>query len=238
MSAPLETKVSRRRVLRGVARGAAGLGALAIVGCGRNESTQVPSPAAAPAGTATPFPATSPTVAASMLTARWTAIAKSATDPRARRDHSLTLTTDGIYLFGGRARGRALNDIWVLNPKASPPSWREVLVSGARPAARFAHNAFYHGRTNELVVAMGQGDGSIFFNDVWAFDAATSSWREVTAGVTERPEIRYGAGGAEDASRGRFLISHGFTDRGRFDDTWTFDLEGRSWTQLLTTGPV
>ena len=52
------------------------------------------------------------------------------------------------------------------------------------------------------------------------------------------PRFRYGAGGAHDVAGNRILISHGFTDRGRFDDTWAFDLSGGAWTKIATAGTV
>jgi hypothetical protein len=228
----LGSRVSRRALLRGGAAGAAGLGAMALVGCGSGSSKSAATVAASPTNAVTP-PAPSPTpVPAKPAWARVT----TASGPTPRRDHSLTFNPDDglIYLFGGRAKGVADNQLWAFDPKTT--AWRQIAASGAAPEPRFAHNATYDRARKRLIVALGQGNGETFFNDVWAFDAA--GWTRLDTASTERPEIRYGAGGAYDAAGSRIVISHGFTDRGRFDDTWAFDLTGGTWTKIATTGAV
>lgn len=229
----LHVRVSRRAVLRGTAAGAAGLGAIAIAGCGggtkKAASTPAPSPQpVSPTRVASPPPA-APAKAA------WARVPFAA-GPSARRDHSLTLNTDDglIYLFGGRAKGVAGNQLWAFDPKSA--AWTQIQTSGAVPEARFAHNAFYDAAKKRLIIALGQGNGETFFNDVWAY--ASGGWARLDAASPEHPEIRYGSGGAHDVAGNRIFISHGFTDHGRFDDTWRFDLDGGAWTKIATTGPV
>jgi hypothetical protein len=83
------------------------------------------------------------------------------------------------------------------------------------------------------------GQGADFFNDVWAFDLEQETWTELKANErsAESPRPRYGQSAALDA-QGRVLISHGFSDQGRFDDTWAFDVAGAHWVNLTpTSGP-
>ena len=47
---------------------------------------------------------------------------------------------------------------------------------------------------------------------------------------------RYGGCSGYDAANDLFYISHGFTNSGRFDDTWSFNLETDSWTDLSPSG--
>ncbi len=225
--------ISRRALLRNAAAGAAGIGAIAIAGCGDDAKKALSTVAPSPTSGATTQPAASPTAAP--VQPAWTRV-PAGPGPAARRDHSLTFNPDDglIYLFGGRAKGVADNQLWTFDPKAA--SWRQMAPTGAAPEPRFAHNATYDGAKKRLIVALGQGNGDAFFNDVWAFDA--SGWTQLDAASADRPQIRYGAGGAYDAAGGRILISHGFTDRGRFDDTWAFDLNGGAWTNIATSGEV
>jgi hypothetical protein len=141
-----------------------------------------------------------------------------------------------VYLFGGRRAGISMNDLWTFDPKTT--AWTEVVVTGASPPARFAQVAVFDPATMRLIITTGQGDGSVFFNDVWAFDPASKAWTELGPEASERPEIRYGAGGAIDRAGHRIFVSHGFTDQGRFDDTWSFDLAAATWTKLPTKGAV
>lgn len=227
--------VSRRSFLRSATGGALGLGAVAVLGCGGNAKPGSTS-TAAPPPTNAPAPPTAPTTAS--RTGAWTRVTPAGPAPSARRDHSLTFvpSTGLIYLFAGRAGGVSSNDVWTLDPAAA--RWAEVPVSGARPDVRFAHVATYDAPRDRLVIATGQGASGNFFNDVWALDLKTSVWQQLDAASDDHPEIRYGAGGAHDGARSRLLISHGFTDRGRFDDTWAFDLADDRWTRLTTQGEV
>jgi Galactose oxidase, central domain len=224
-------KVSRRMLLRGGAVGASAIVASALVGCGSSDdetsTTSTVASSATPVGAAT----TTPTVRTQQS---WSRILTSG-GPAARRDHSLTFNPDDglIYLFGGRAKGIADNQLWTFDP--TPAAWRQIESDGA-PAPRFAHNATYDAAGKRLVIAMGQGNDGAFFNDVWTF--ADGRWTQLDAASAERPEIRYGSGGVHDQAGNRILISHGFTDRGRFDDSWSFDLTAGVWTRIATTGVV
>ena len=127
----LSAKISRRALLRGTATGAAGLGAMAMVGCGGGTTaakTPVPSPAAGAPTQAAASPTAAPTKAA------WTRVQLAAA-PGPRRDHSLTLNADDglIYLFGGRASGVANNELWTFDPATDrvAPDIRNRRASGA-----------------------------------------------------------------------------------------------------------
>jgi hypothetical protein len=87
-----------------------------------------------------------------------------------------------------------------------------------------------------MLVVMGQA-GADFFNDVWAFDLDAEAWTELKANeiAAGQPRPRYGQSAALDG-QGRILISHGFSDQGRFDDTWLFDPASGAWSQLPVAG--
>ena len=227
----LNERISRRALLRDGAVGISALAATALVGCGTSDDKKAaPTGAASPTPLAATQPAATPTRAASKPV--WARL-PSGPGPAARRDHSLTFNADDglIYLFGGRAKGVADNQLWTFDPKAG--SWRQV-VADDRPEPRFAHDASYDAANKRLIVTLGQGNGGAFFNDVWAY--ADGRWTQLDGSSAEHPEIRYGAGGAHDKAGHRILISHGFTDRGRFDDTWAFDLSAGIWSKIATTG--
>jgi hypothetical protein len=233
MTERLQRTVSRRALLRGAALGTAGLGALALAGCGGGDNATGTATPSLPS-TPTP-PPTTPPAATEAATAAWSRVAASG-GPGPRRDHSLTLNPDDgrIYVFGGRTAGTSNAELWTFDPAAA--KWRQVAWTGPGPAPRFGHNAFYDGGRKRVVIALGQGAGDAFFNDVWAYD--TGGWQQIDASSAERPQVRYGAGGAHDAAGSRFIISHGFTDRGRFDDSWSLDLASGAWTKIATSGPV
>jgi N-acetylneuraminic acid mutarotase len=82
----------------------------------------------------------------------------------------------------------------------------------------------------DMIIFGGQAGGS-FFNDVWALVDLHDGWRQLDA---VGPAQRYGAASALDAS-GRLLVSHGFTNQGRFDDTWSLD-PAPLWTDVSAAG--
>jgi uncharacterized protein (TIGR03437 family) len=128
-------------------------------------------------------------------------------------------------LFGGDADSGTKNDLWAysLDRKA----WTQLTAPGA-PAPRFGHTLVADPSRRRLVVFGGQSTG--FFNDTWAFDIASSAWTRLDSGTG--PSRRYGHSAVYDAARDRMVISHGFTDAGRFDDTWAFDFRTNSWRDI------
>ncbi|MBI4907158.1 MAG: hypothetical protein HY820_26265 [Acidobacteria bacterium] len=131
-----------------------------------------------------------------------------------------------VYMFGGRD-GSPRNDLWSYS--LDRQEWSEVPASGALPAARFGHTLIMDARRGQLVLFGGQAGG--FFSDTWAFDISSRSWRQL-APDNAGPSRRYGHSGVYDGVRDRMIISHGFTDSGRFDDTWTFDLATNRWRDV------
>lgn len=157
------------------------------------------------------------------LKARWGRLPVSGPQPPGRRDHSLVTDGKKLYLFGGRDPS-PLGDTWVFDPASA--QWTEVATAG--PDARFGHNAGYNSLRDRIVMFGGQAAG--FFNDVWAFQIAPRTWEKIEAGPGPGPPSpRYGAAAAIDSGSHRFLISHGFTNSGRFDDTWALVLGGDVW---------
>jgi N-acetylneuraminic acid mutarotase len=153
--------------------------------------------------------------------------------PSARRDHSLTANAEGshVYLFGGRSDAGELADLWLYD--VAQNGWALITATGDSPAARFGHNATLDPASKRLLIFGGQSS-STFFNDLWAFDPAATRWSQLTASASG-PAPRYGAASAFDTSTARFFVSHGFTNQGRFDDTWVFDAASNTWTD---TSPV
>jgi Galactose oxidase, central domain/Kelch motif len=163
---------------------------------------------------------------------RWQELSTAGPKPPARADHGLAaISPRAVYLFGGRARGRSLGDLWRLDPRRA--RWERLSPGGPAPRARFGHN-FVAEPGGTLLLFGGQA-GSGFFADVWRYSPAQNSWTPVAA---SGPAPRYGAGAAIDPAGGALHVTHGFTDEGRFDDTWTLSGDGFSDTSGLGTRPL
>jgi hypothetical protein len=206
---------------------AAGAGlSLALAACSEDGDSAPPvsEPTAASGQPTAPAP-----VAPSSL--RWQQIASANAAPMARKDHALAYDAEAgiVYLFGGRAAGAPLNDLWRF--QLDTRQWTRLEAAGG-PPARFGHNTAFDPVRHQLVVFGGQA-GATFFDDVWGY-TASQGW--VRLGNMTGPSARYGAGGALDPASGSFYVTHGFTSQGRFDDTWRFALAQPGWSNASPSG--
>jgi hypothetical protein len=86
----------------------------------------------------------------------------------------------------------------------------------------------------QAVYIFGGQNGQTFFNDLWSYNPISGEWAELGPSGGP-PTKRYASGGALDAS-GRFIVSHGFTTAGHFDDTWAYDPAQNAWTDISPLG--
>lgn len=192
-----------------------------------------PSPSLSPTGEPTPTPENTPTAEATPTAEpsvlQWRELSPPGPLPPPRRDYSLVTDGQQVLLFGGRGED-TLADLWTFD--LSNGTWSEITTAQG-PPARFGHNAIFDADSSRMLVFGGQA-GSTFFNDVWTFDLTTGEWSELQNNESI-PSPRYGAASALDPS-GRLLVSHGFTDAGRFDDTWAFSLGDEVWEEVSLQG--
>jgi hypothetical protein len=148
--------------------------------------------------------------------------------PSARIDGTIAHdpATNDIYLFGGEDT-TARNDLWAYSIDSN--RWRQLSPNGTKPDPRFGHTLNFDPIGRRLLLFGGQSTG--FFSDIWAYDIASNQWSRL-ADTGAGPSRRYGHSAILDTARNRLVISHGFTDRGRFDDTWAFDLASNRWSDI------
>ncbi|MBL8173955.1 MAG: hypothetical protein JNK48_04755 [Bryobacterales bacterium] len=135
-----------------------------------------------------------------------------------------------LYMFGGRDT-RAQNDLWMYAVERG--QWTQLQPGGTPPAARFGHTLLFDAQRRRLLLFGGQASG--FFSDTWAYDIAANRWQQIAPGGSG-PNERYGHSAVLDSARGRMIVSHGFTDEGRFDDTWALDLATNRWQDISPRG--
>ena len=132
-----------------------------------------------------------------------------------------------VFLFGGQDSQSSKNDLWSYS--LPDKRWTAISPAGLPPQSRFGHTLVFDSARRRLVLFGGQASG--FFSDTWAYDIAANAWRQL-ARDNAGPSRRYGHSAIYDAARDRMVISHGFTDAGRFDDTWSFNLETNAWSNV------
>ncbi len=158
--------------------------------------------------------------------------------PQARFNAAATYdpVAQRMILFGGRTSSGDLNDVWAFD--LSEETWTEITPGGGPvPDPRSTHNAVYDADERRMLIWSGQKlqGGREFLNDVWAFDLEEHTWTPFDP-PDPRPNVRYGTAAIFDP-RARSLVTFaGFTDEGRFDDTWAFDPDENSWTDISPPG--
>ena len=153
----------------------------------------------------------------------------SAAGPSARLDGTIVYDPVGkqLLLFGGQDSQSIRNDLWRFSLVSN--EWTALTPSSLPPQSRFGHTAIFDSARRRLIVFGGQAGG--FFSDVWAYDIVANAWQQLASDAAG-PSRRYGHSAIYESARDRMVISHGFTDAGRFDDTWAFDFKTNAWANL------
>jgi len=143
-------------------------------------------------------------------------------DPRGHR----------MVVFGGTSPLGKLNDVWALDLQTN--RWIELTppTDGPTPEPRLTPSTVYDPQGHRMVMWSGQGKEGVFFNDIWAFDLAAHTWTELTP-ADPKPNKRYGTVSILDPQSRNMAVFAGFTDEGRFGDTWRFDMESGAWTRIF-----
>ena len=138
-----------------------------------------------------------------------------------------------LYVFGGQTSTGRENDLWKFDLNNN--TWSEIIVEGEIPSIRHTPDAVFDEMNNQMLVFSGQGNG--LFNDVWSFNFNTQEWTELApnGNVGGAPQQRYGTATVYDPIGFRLVTFGGFGNNGtaRQDDTWSFDLLGNQWAEIL-----
>ncbi len=173
------------------------------------------------------------------MTKIWTEIVpEGTTEPEARNQPRIVyIENNKILMFGGNNfdSGR-LNDTWIFD--LTTKEWTDVTPTGTKPLPRNSNEMVYIG--NDKVILFGGTTGTDYLNDVWEFNTSTYSWTELMANnpsPTNQPEVRSGhsmvyIGNDKILSFGG---SNWVTDIIYFDDTWIYDINANSWTEITGT---
>jgi len=169
-----------------------------------------------------------------------------AVDPPSHRSNfSMTAHPDNpeIVFFGGEfyngQKTTMFNDLLVYNIKRS--EWTQI-KSPAGPPPRSSHQACIVSQSGGQLWVFGGEFTSptesqfYHYKDLWCFHFASKRWEKVTA--SGGPSAR--SGHRMVVHKKYLLVFGGFHDNLRdckyFNDLYSFDLESRTWTKLVTMG--
>lgn len=163
--------------------------------------------------------------------------------PGGRQGHTAVFDPVGnrMLVYGGRALGVTLGDVWSLS-LAGTPTWTQLSPTGTAPPTRFQHTAIFDVPRNRMVVYGGISEFIGLVNDVWALSlGGTPSWTQLnpTGGP---PTSRREHSAVFDSPRNRMLVFGGyvsdFSGSVLADPTvWALDLAGSpAWSTLAVGG--
>src|SRR2546426_452992 len=160
----------------------------------------------------------------------WTNMTPAITPP-SRYKHAMAYDSksDRVILFGGNSYGNAVfNDTWAYDFNTN--TWTDMTPT-ARPLGRSDH-AMAYDSASDRVILFGGG-----FYDTWAYDFNTNTWTDMTQ--TSGPPGRDGPAMAYDSATDRVILFGGSVrSRGDCNETWAYDFNANTWTDLATTPPA
>ncbi|MHA1201120.1 MAG: Kelch repeat-containing protein [Candidatus Heimdallarchaeaceae archaeon] len=138
------------------------------------------------------------------------------------------------------------NDTWAFDYNTN--TWTN-LTSAIYPMEISFGPGAYDSESDRVVVFGGRnrtmGDpysdptGEVYLQETWAFDYNTNTWENVTPSLS--PDARVGANMAYDSENDLIILFGGYTHldpTGMSDETWAFDYNTITWTQLNPDGDL
>jgi hypothetical protein len=139
-----------------------------------------------------------------------------------------------VVMFGGVDVG-SLGDTWEWDGTSG--TWTQHEGVGGGPEAREGHTMAYDSARGRVVLFGGHGMFANYLDDTWEWDGASASWTERTP-TTSNPSARQDCGMAYESNRRGVVLFGGKGGGGNYQDTWEWDGEAGSWTELAPQGPI
>ncbi|KAJ7107616.1 hypothetical protein C8R43DRAFT_1044594 [Mycena crocata] len=162
--------------------------------------------------------------------------------PSPRVGHASALVSNVLIVWGGDTKtdpkskptDKQDDSLYLLNLVSR--EWTKVTVYGPAPAGRYGH-AVTMAAGSKFIVFGGQVDGE-FLNDLWSFDLnslrSRATWELCEPASAERPAQR--TGHATITFENRIIVFGGTDGQYHYNDTWSFDLTTRKWSELQCIG--
>ncbi len=154
-----------------------------------------------------------------------------ALSPRVGHKMVVDSGNDQVILFGGNSLGEAqvfYDDTWIYSPESN--IWTQLMIDG--PSPRGSHALTYNPDDGTVLLFGGQTP-TRRLSETWVFDCNMETWIEIETEIS--PEGRSDFDMVYDSSRGVFILYGGWGDRTGFqDDTWVFDPETNTWSEIET----
>jgi hypothetical protein len=132
----------------------------------------------------------------------------------------------------GKAGKTKLFALWlILAPAGAHAAWTQLTPTGV-PGNKDGHFMGYDEESQRIILF---GDHFDYDNDVWIYNVLTDAW--VQAASVARPSARGHGGFVYDSVSDRFVLFGGQqTGNVAAGDTWLYDTNTNTWTQMAPTG--
>jgi len=142
-------------------------------------------------------------------------------------------SADAVFLWGGKAFDHYPTELWRFDIAAR--AWSQVPTTGDAPLGREDPIYFWDESRNRLTIFSGRNDNEpgVLFDDSYELDPVSGVWARID--VVQRPSPRWRPSTAVDPMEDRGYMFGGWVDFGggdAFNDTWSYDLATRTWTQV------
>ncbi|KAJ7113128.1 kinase-like domain-containing protein [Mycena epipterygia] len=165
-------------------------------------------------------------------------------DPSPRLGHTGALVSNVLIIWGGntttdgksKPTDKLDNALYVLNLVSR--DWNKIIMYEPVPIGRYGH-ASTVAQGSKFIVFGGQVEGK-FLNDMWSFDLNSlrtkATWKKCKPASAERPARR--TNHVCIAFENRIIIFGGTDGQHHYNDTWSFDLTTRMWSELECVGII
>ena len=166
---------------------------------------------------------------------QWTQVNPGGLPPNPRHGHTVTLdpARRRIIILAGQGAG-FFGDAWAYDIQAN--LWTQLSGNSSGPSPRYGHSAIYDPKRDRIVLSHGFTSEQGRFDDTWAFDLASNSWRNISpAGA--RP-LRRCLHHAVYVPHSDQMLLYGGCSSGfgpcPQGDLWSFDLANNKWTEITS----
>jgi len=129
--------------------------------------------------------------------------------------HITLFFLSGLFIFGSA-------QTWTRMNPSNPPSPREKM-------------AMAYDSESDRIILFGGNAGPTIFNETWEYDFNTDTWTQLSP-PTSPPGI-CAAAMVCDSKRDRMILFGGSSVSGILNDTWAYDLNTNTWSNLNPSNP-
>ena len=166
---------------------------------------------------------------------KWTNMSPATSPPPGFATGQMAYDTasDRIILYGGglEAAPYFSHQTWAYDFNSN--SWTNM-TTVTNPGDLYSGSMAYDSESDVIILFGGITYAGLepqaYINETWAYDFDSNTWTNMT--TTNQPLMRQFAGFAYDSESDRVILFGGWGPDENYDDTWSYDYNSNTWTQL------